>query len=538
MEKQFLSKLTTKNLMQITQELTPKISQIVQNIWSSRIINQITRTINFIMNPISILEQSLKDEGKYLDRLLKHHQALKKQCINDKLFLTQILDRINKEIDNNSPDHLTIPKNLEVHTFSLDNVPNKKTYRNVMEMLFYIPSDIRMLTLAEVEHIISVENLTLVDYKDANIHLGDSKKLEEQLSIIKSSLNSPIQFNILEPKSVKPKNSEFSTYIKELIIPTGETIVESGLNLFKDSIEQKNILRLNDKISPKILQKAQKHLLLSMHAYAYLRIGVVNEKKKLLPEKLQFLASNPISVLNYQQKHPGWCIYKKEGKKSSQKLYIAIHGSYTLDDWLTDLSIVPINSNISNLKIHSGFWKAACFIFEEIKEIFNNLKVETIFTINFTGHSLGGAIAILLALMCKQWNSKQFAYKSTFTFGAPNLFYENELDLEIIDENSIYLFVNKMDIVPRLLGSSTIELVKKIGLRLLTKNNLSSDALISFTKYSCAGVVYFICDNDIFVIKKRKEKIAILQITTDFMVQNSIEAHLLPEYNKSLSNGI
>jgi len=219
-------------------------------------------------------------------------------------------------------------------------------------------------------------------------------------------------------------------------------------------------------------------------------------------------------------------------------LYIAIHGSYTLDDWLTDLSIVPINSNISNLKIHSGFWKAACFIFEEIKEIFNNLKVETIFTINFTGHSLGGAIAILLALMCKQWNSKQFAYKSTFTFGAPNLFYENELDLEIIDENSIYLFVNKMDIVPRLLGSSTIELVKKIGLRLLTKNNLSSDALISFTKYSCAGVVYFICDNDIFVIKKRKEKIAILQITTDFMVQNSIEAHLLPEYNKSLSNGI
>jgi len=158
-----------------------------------------------------------------------------------------------------------------------------------MEMLFYIPSDIRMLTLAEVEHIISVENLTLVDYKDANIHLGDSKKLEEQLSIIKSSLNSPIQFNILEPKSVKPKNSEFSTYIKELIIPTGETIVESGLNLFKDSIEQKNILRLNDKISPKILQKAQKHLLLSMHAYAYLRIGVVNEKRNYYPKNYNSL---------------------------------------------------------------------------------------------------------------------------------------------------------------------------------------------------------------------------------------------------------
>jgi len=94
----------------------------------------------------------------------------------------------------------------------------------------------------------------------------------------------------------------------------------------------------------------------------------------------------------------------------------------------------------TNGKIHTGFEKAALDIHKLIYKKIKNTKINKLV---ISGHSLGGAIALLLATKLKK-------YKPTvYTFGAPNIcnkeFRNNHRD--IITHN----FKNCGDPIPRLI---------------------------------------------------------------------------------------
>lgn len=110
-------------------------------------------------------------------------------------------------------------------------------------------------------------------------------------------------------------------------------------------------------------------------------------------------------------------------------LFIAIRGTETFYDWMTDFQIAKIScQSINNLKYHKGFYNATVDCIPTLVEKLETLrgKFDLIY---ITGHSLGGAIAAILHSLMQpdkqleknKYNRMLKPYLSTscYTFGMP-----------------------------------------------------------------------------------------------------------------------
>ncbi|MDP2141296.1 MAG: lipase family protein [Gammaproteobacteria bacterium] len=118
-------------------------------------------------------------------------------------------------------------------------------------------------------------------------------------------------------------------------------------------------------------------------------------------------------------------------------LYIAVAGSESLRDWIGNSRI--IKASFHGIKAHRGFARAAESILVDVMQIIaRNPRPEVV----LTGHSLGGAIATLLAVALRPKAIR------LITFGQPKVATAQELRLALFGE---YIrVVNGSDIVPRL----------------------------------------------------------------------------------------
>ena len=105
-------------------------------------------------------------------------------------------------------------------------------------------------------------------------------------------------------------------------------------------------------------------------------------------------------------------------------------------DILTDLNAKFYNDD-KGIKIHNGFNKAFELVKQEVIDVVG--KIEN-FSLYVTGHSLGGALALIAT---KTLNSDNLA--ACYTFGSPRVGNE-EFDDEI--KPPIYRVVNAFDILP------------------------------------------------------------------------------------------
>ncbi|KAG7962905.1 hypothetical protein I3843_09G090300 [Carya illinoinensis] len=134
--------------------------------------------------------------------------------------------------------------------------------------------------------------------------------------------------------------------------------------------------------------------------------------------------------------------------------YFEIQGSDSLASWQAHLFFEPTKFEGTDVVVHRGIYEAIKGIYEQfMPEIVEHLnKYGEHAKLQFTGHSLGGSLSLLVSLMLltrKVVNPS--ILRSVVTFGSPFVFCggQNILDELGLDESHIHCMMMHRDIVPR-----------------------------------------------------------------------------------------
>jgi hypothetical protein len=117
---------------------------------------------------------------------------------------------------------------------------------------------------------------------------------------------------------------------------------------------------------------------------------------------------------------------------------IAVRGTSNVENALVDIAIQLITDNDFHIPLHNGFAVSAKGIYNDIKSKLNrDYKIKT------TGHSLGGAVAVVLGLYLK---NDGYQLERVVTFGQPKV--TNISGAKKLDELDIWRVVTSRDLVP------------------------------------------------------------------------------------------
>jgi triacylglycerol lipase len=134
--------------------------------------------------------------------------------------------------------------------------------------------------------------------------------------------------------------------------------------------------------------------------------------------------------------------------ESSDSIVISFRGSRTNPDWIADVTMLQTNFQYTRIKlrIHSGFAAIYNTFRQQVMNVLNTLNSSK--QLFVTGHSLGGALAVLCTLDAAA--NTAFKNPVMYNFGSPRVGNSKFVQVynEVID-NSIRI-VNTNDIVPLL----------------------------------------------------------------------------------------
>lgn len=119
---------------------------------------------------------------------------------------------------------------------------------------------------------------------------------------------------------------------------------------------------------------------------------------------------------------------------------IAVRGTANIENAMVDLALKLVLDKSINISLHRGFSNAARQLYNELKPF---LKKD--YRINTTGHSLGGAVALILAAML---DDDGFKVNQVITFGQPKV--TNLSGASSLDSLDIIRVVTPKDIIPLL----------------------------------------------------------------------------------------
>lgn len=155
-----------------------------------------------------------------------------------------------------------------------------------------------------------------------------------------------------------------------------------------------------------------------------------------------------------QSLHSSPCEWFICDDRSTYTRCFVIQGSYSLASWQANLFFEPTKFEDSEALVHRGIYEAAKGIFAQfmpqITEHINKYGERAKF--QFTGHSLGGSLALLVYLMLltrKVVNPS--ALRHVTTFGSPFVFCGGQKVLHElgVNEDSVHCVMMHRDIVPR-----------------------------------------------------------------------------------------
>eukprot|EP01065_Artemidia_motanka_P047501 TRINITY_DN7460_c0_g3_i1.p1 TRINITY_DN7460_c0_g3~~TRINITY_DN7460_c0_g3_i1.p1 ORF type:complete len:1392 (+),score=504.92 TRINITY_DN7460_c0_g3_i1:445-4176(+) len=185
---------------------------------------------------------------------------------------------------------------------------------------------------------------------------------------------------------------------------------------------------------------------------------------------------------------PGWFVCSL--RDSPSEVVVCVAGTQNTDDVFRDCMFIPVPFEVPFLEdgddtilgqenawqdvlVHKGFLDGATKLFHlivpellRLRQEFGNLRL------HFTGHSLGGATAVLLACFFAVTAPEGLEVTSVYTYGAPNIFHVEKWEQmgkptpPMLQGVDVQQFVNGRDIVPRALGSEAIMRVAKLAIRM------------------------------------------------------------------------
>ncbi|CAK8544898.1 unnamed protein product [Lathyrus sativus] len=189
---------------------------------------------------------------------------------------------------------------------------------------------------------------------------------------------------------------------------------------------------------------------------------------------------------NLQSLHSSPCEWFVCDDFSNYTRCFVIQGSDSLASWQANLFFEPTKFENTDVLVHRGIYEAAKGIYEQfMPEIMDHLKRHgDRAKLQFTGHSLGGSLSLLVHLMLL---SRKVVSPSTLkpvvTFGSPFVFCGGQklIDELGVDESQIHCVMMHRDIVPRAFSCNYPDHVAVVLKRLnrsfrshpcLTKNKL------------------------------------------------------------------
>ncbi|MFV2055547.1 MAG: lipase family protein [Thiohalomonadales bacterium] len=125
--------------------------------------------------------------------------------------------------------------------------------------------------------------------------------------------------------------------------------------------------------------------------------------------------------------------------KSKTQL-IAIRGTANVENALVDLALQLTDNNPLGIRLHDGFAQSALAVYSELKT-----KLRADYSISTTGHSLGGAVAVILAMILDKAN---YDVEKIVTFGQPKV--TNMSGAKMYRHLSLLRVVTEKDMVPLL----------------------------------------------------------------------------------------
>ncbi|XP_008781074.1 phospholipase A1 PLIP2, chloroplastic [Phoenix dactylifera] len=169
--------------------------------------------------------------------------------------------------------------------------------------------------------------------------------------------------------------------------------------------------------------------------------------------------------LNSSQSSPcEWFICDDD---SSGTRYFSIQGSESLASWQVNLLFEPIQFEGLDVLVHRGIYEAAKGIYQQmLPEIQSHLKSRgNSATLRFTGHSLGGSLALLVNLMLLiRGEAPASSLLPVITFGAPFIMCGGDYLLQKLGlpKSHVQAIAMHRDIVPRAFSCNYPDHVAKI----------------------------------------------------------------------------
>lgn len=179
---------------------------------------------------------------------------------------------------------------------------------------------------------------------------------------------------------------------------------------------------------------------------ALLQLGVRLSNSAYYADFSNYTGQVLYSSTNCEIEKPVFFVYTQD-----DALFIIIRGSQDDEDFGTDAEFTETITDFG--VFHTGFYNAACYVYENTKEYINSWNGP----IYFVGHSYGASVSQVLIVMSYFYNKDINAYSLAY---APVPAMDLTADDKIQDR--LYAIVNDDDIIPTLSIPNIYEKLHKI----------------------------------------------------------------------------